>query len=156
MRLERIGPESKLWQKWEPRLENWAIVFAPREKLAPPPRKVYEDLEHWRVYAKDFETRKPDARAATWEDDSPIGLYSEAVYVRDLVLRLDLELEKALVAWYWWTGSISSKAEDLGIHQDTLRNRVGYAIQYLEDLEGAKRRGAALPVGRKRQVELAE
>lgn len=156
MRYERLGPDSKLWQKWDPRLENWAIVYAPREKASVPARKVYEDLEDWRYHVDDFGKRKKEGQAATWEMSEPLGIYSEATAVRDLVLRLDLELELALVAWYWWIGPVSTRASQLRppIHPDTLRNRVGYAIQDLELLEGAKARGEFLPIARKQQAEI--
>ena len=65
-------------------------------------------------------------------------LVGEGLDTDRLVGKLDPDQQTALQAWYWWTGTVADRASDLGIHRDTLADRVKAAKRKLAELDSAR------------------
>lgn len=97
---------------WDDRLENWAL---------------------WKMGAGS--TGLGLATDGTWGGDCtrpPPPLVGEASDTDRWVMRLELRLHDAVIAQYVWTGAQEERAGRLGIHANTLRNRVTEAKEELD------------------------
>lgn len=111
--------------KWNRKLENWALWTVSGSSRGRASFLDFGSSRHWADVLK------------------PQPLIGEALDVDRLLHRLCLEHADryaAVRAWYVWTGSLASRAQTLGIHPDTLRDRVRAARYRLEELEIIRRR----------------
>lgn len=113
--------------RWDKRLTNWALwmVGGGDTGRSTSPYPAYRD--HVQTRGR-FESGTP----------MPRPLVGEALDTDVLVVRLaqiNFDQYQAIRAWYVWTGSIADRARTLGIHPDTLTDRVTAARYKLEDLE---------------------
>lgn len=109
-------------QWWDTRLENWALWKAGSGSGV--------GCATDGTYGGDF-TRPPNP------------LVGEAMDDDRLIVQLEPRLQEALRARYVWNGTIEERAADLGVHRNTLTNRVEEAKGVLEGLwwTQRKRRG---------------
>lgn len=94
-------------------------------------------LVNWGLWKAGQGTGAGSATEGTYGGDCPLPplpLVGEAFDTDRLVTRLEMRLFDALIARYKWSGTIELRAADLGIHRNTLTNRVEEAKQRLESL----------------------
>ena len=119
---------ERIQARWHDKLENWALWYAGSESRRG--GSAYDG--EWGVGAP-----RP-----------PQPLVGEAVDTDQLVSIISRENPGQFVAiraWYVWTGTLEQRAHDLGIHRDTLRDRVVAARYRLDELDQERRRGAIRP-----------
>lgn len=132
-RLAAVNRDEFVSAKWERKLENWAVYLASgknagRAKIS----SLYRLAGH-------------GTRGSSADEVIPMML-GEAIDTDKLVRKLEAPLRKALESWYVLTGTQGQKAQALGCHVNTLRNRVEAAKQQLETFERARRIKRAHPV----------
>lgn len=123
--------------KWDRRLENWGLWYAGHSH-GTASSSAYERLEN--------QDTRPREGAQTYTPRDPPALVGEALDTDMLVSMLIEDQRKALKVWYAWSGSLEFRAEQLGCHVNTLRNRRGAAIVDLERLDGPVGPRKARPV----------
>lgn len=109
-------------QRWDTLLANWALWRRGGTRAASVISSIYrrgESVDRWRRW---------DERGT----QLPPAINGEAFDTDALVLRLADDQRRAVDAWYCWTGTVAERAEYLGCHADTLRNRVAAAKVELE------------------------
>jgi hypothetical protein len=118
---------SAIVDRWHARLENWAwwIVSGASASIS----SAYRGP---RICDDDAPPRAPPP------------LIGEAHDVDRLVHKLSPEQQRALRAWFIWTGGVADRERTLGVHPDTLRDRVRKACYSLDDL-WHQRRPRAVP-----------
>lgn len=107
-------------------------------------------LENWGVWKTGGGTCRGLALDGEWGEGAPrppLPLVGEALDTDRLARKLDMRLYDALVARFVWGGSIEQRAADLGVHRNTLTNRVEDAKQRLEALRLAAELEAAEVAG---------
>lgn len=107
-----------LQERWDRKLVNWALW------------KVGQSKESHHGAPGDWWNCPPRP---------PQPLVGEALDTDDLVRELPDEQQEALTAWYVWTGDLQDRALFLGIHRDTLRDRVVAARWRLDTLDQTRR-----------------
>jgi hypothetical protein len=121
--------------KWDRKLTNWA---------------------RWLVSGGDGGKGKSSlldfGSTPHWSDVfAPMPPVGEALDTDDLLQKMavgeqrDRDLYRAVKAWYTWAGSTRDWAIALGIHVDTLHDRVRAARYRLDDLDVLRRRRMATP-----------
>lgn len=103
---------------WDGRLDNWAL---------------------WTMGADSCGLGS--ATDGTWGGDCvrpPQPLVGEALDTNALIIELPSEQHTAVRAWYVWVGTFEDRARILGIHRNTLRNRVDAAKAGLDAMWWAK------------------
>jgi hypothetical protein len=112
-------------ERWEHRLENWAIWYVSRGGgRSAGVSSAYSGNEGGRGYG----------------DDTVVSaMVGEALDTDGLVAKLERSLQDAIRAKYLHTGTDAMKAADLGIHRDTLADRVKRAKLKLDDLYRSRR-----------------
>lgn len=109
-------------ERWDRILENWALWRRGGTHAASTISSIYhrgESCDRWRRW---------DERGTP----PPPAINGEAIDADAMVLRLSDPLRRAVDAWYCWTGTLAERAQYLGCHADTLRNRVSAAKGELE------------------------
>lgn len=122
MRDPALSAGRSTW--WDERLENWAL---------------------WRSGADSCGLGL--ATDGTWGGDCtrpPQPLVGEALDIDNLVQQLVPEHIEAVTAWYVWTGTVEDRAAVLGVHRNTLHNRVAAAKACLDALWWSRRTAARL------------
>jgi hypothetical protein len=115
-----------LEQRWHAALQNWAVW-------------IVSGGGHSRSSSCGVSTiYKGDDRFRA-DYVGPVVLIGAAHDVDVLVVQLPEVHRRALVAEFVWTGSATARALALGIHVDTLRNRVRQACYRLDDLHEARK-----------------
>lgn len=116
--------------KWDRKLTNWALWKAGADSKG----KIGAPRDWW-----DAPPRPPQP------------LVGEALDTDDLIVRMsigdqdDRDRAEAITAWYVWLGNTRDKAIALGIHPDTLHDRVRSARYRLDDLDLLRRRSTVKP-----------
>lgn len=116
--------------KWDRKLVNWALWKVGQSKGA----RSGAPRDWWNCPPRP-----------------PQPLVGEALDTDDLLVRMqcggkeDQDRYAAIEAWYTWGGSTRDKAIPLGIHVDTLHDRVRAGRYRLDDLDLLRRRSAAKP-----------
>ena len=113
---------SYVEELWSARLENWALWYVGGESSG---------VSSYNAIAEEDTAPRP-----------PPPLIGEAVDTDALLVKLNAvrpELFEAVRAWYVWTGTKQMKARQMGIHPDTLADRVRAAKYRLESLEGDRK-----------------
>lgn len=119
---------SPLEDRWEERLQTWAEYLDQKEKGG----KVKISSAYSLV-----------GRGGRAEDDGiPIHV-GDALDTNSLVIQLPEYLRTAIRVWYCQTGTVGQKAARMGIHRDTLADRVVGAKHKLEDLHLRRRSSKA-------------
>ena len=112
--------------RWHRKLENWALWYAGGESKG-----------------------VGSAYDGTWGDGAPRPpqpLVGEAIDTDQLVNLLPDPQFIAVRACYVWTvGTLADRAAELGIHRDTLSDRITAARYRLEDLSEQRKAGAIRP-----------
>lgn len=122
----------------------------PRDDELSPTRSAWWDrkLENWALWKKGANTMGQSATDGTYGGDStrpPPPLVGEAFDTDRLVIHLIAEERQALEATYVWSvGTLEERGGALGIHRNTLRNRVDSAKRGLDAMWWQKR-GRHLP-----------
>lgn len=115
--------------KWDQRLTNWALWKA--GAAATPFSGVYRSGENWEW----------------WEHPprNPAPLVGEALDTDKLIKLLIDEQQEAINVVYLWSfpETLEDRAKQIGIHRNTLTNRVNAAKERLEDLHAQGRRDSA-------------
>ncbi len=108
-------------EMWTRRLANWALWHLSGN--SPTMTSAYDG---WDFFAPP----RP-----------PQPLVGEASDTEALIVKLPLELQKAITAKFVWSvpETMAERARILGIHPNTLTDRVKAAIFRLDDLDQAKR-----------------
>lgn len=125
--------------RWDKRLSNWSLwIVSGGGASNASPYPAYRDYIPERGW---------------WYAGSgaPQAIVGEALDVDAVLVMLQgegergMELYMAVRAVYVWTGSLPDRATALGIHPDTLRDRVTAARYRLDDLDLQRRRGMTKP-----------
>lgn len=120
--------------RWHRKLENWALWYAGGESRGVSSAYGASSSAGWKWW-------EHPPRQAT-------PLVGEAVDTDQLVAIVAHDNPgqfSAIRAWYVWSGTVEQRATDLGIHRDTLRDRIVAARYRLDDLDQQRRRGAIRP-----------
>lgn len=105
MPAEALSAARSAW--WDTRLENWAL---------------------WQMGADSCGNGMAyDGEWGECAPRPPLPLVGQALDTARLVKRLADHQQTALQAWYVWVGTLEDRARILGLHRDTLRNRVNAA-----------------------------
>ena len=110
---------SPLEERWELRLQTWA---------------EYLDQREWGGKVKISSAYSLVGKGGYGDDDGVPLHVGDALNTNALVVQLPDHLRTAVRVWYLKPGTVGKKAADLGIHRDTLTNRVVGAKHKLEDL----------------------
>lgn len=102
MARDELTPERSAW--WDRKLDNWAL---------------------WRKGAASVGSSASDGTFGGDDTRPPQPLIGEAFDVDRLVQQLPHDEQRAIEAVYVWSvGNLEERAAALGIHRNTLRNRV--------------------------------
>lgn len=111
-------------ERWNARLENWALwLVAHTARASGSPYPAY------RLFRARSRGDSAPAR--------PCALVGAALDTDRLVVELARESParaEAVRVWYVWTGTYAERAAAIGVHPDTLRDRVVAACHRLEEL----------------------
>lgn len=122
-------------------------------------------LEHWHIKLMNWTYYQLGGNAggisSAYDGDwgmcaprLPVPLVGEALDTDDLVQKLSDEHRQAIIAVYLWT--VPEKQEDkakvLGLHPNSLRERIKQASYRLDELDHARRRGLPQPNTTMRQA----
>ena len=111
-------------------------------------------LLNWSLWKMGGDSKRGGGAPREWWNAPPRPpqpLVGEALDTDDLLVRmsigdrLDRDRAEAVTAWYVWLGNTRDKALALGIHPDTLHDRVRSARNRLEDLDLLRRRSTVKP-----------
>lgn len=135
MTVNRLTP--KVSEKWDRKLDNWSLWYFGGKRIVAEP-SAYEALER-----QDTGRDRPADQtfAATWETADPPAIVGEATDTHTLVALLPEREFEAVRTWYCLSGPVEMRAADLGVHPNTLRNRVNIAKVELERMDGQRKRG---------------
>lgn len=120
-------------ERWETRLRNWAgFMIGDGSGLGAKISSAY-----------DLKGRGPPG-----EGDGVPGLLGDALDTNSLILKLDVKLQRVLIARYVSTMEDAEAAHKLSIHRVTFVNLVGYAKEELERLHNARFHGRPIKSAR--------
>jgi len=135
--IKRLTPA--VWSKWDGKLYNWALCYGTKEDRGGNVSGAYDALEEGertgRIHDEDA------FRADTWEAPEPPGITVEAMDTHALVVMLPAERYDAVRAYWGGIGPLYLRADAIGVHENTLRNRAKAAVVALETRDGARQRG---------------
>jgi hypothetical protein len=129
----RLGAVAK--KRWHGRFENWALYYeGSRGHFGDSVLGTAEER------SKTYGENVPEARfARLYEQTTPQPLVGEATDTASFIARLPQDIQFALIATYRRSGTLEFRAAELGIHVNTLRNRVEVAMMRCEDMWQATR-----------------
>ena len=117
---KRLGPVARA--RWHQRFSDWGEWFEGGSRVA---SQLAEPSKRAHMLGDDV----PDARfARLYEPTRVVIADGEASDTNRLIRSLADPLQRAVEGTYRWSGTLQSRAAQLGIHPDTLRNRVATAM----------------------------
>jgi hypothetical protein len=120
---------ARLHDRWNARLENWALYRSGVDTVS----RAIDDRYH--------RIRKGDWKIDTSEPPpKPRPLVGDAIDVDRLVKRLDHDHYEAIVLRYCRTfpETLEDRATEAGIHVNTLRYRIDMAIEALDRMQAER------------------
>lgn len=117
---KRLGEVAR--KRWHEKFEQWGEYFEGGGQV----RSSLACAEQRSIPLGDDVSDPRFARF--YEPTRVVVLQGEAEDTNKLIRGLADRLQSAVVATYRWSGTLRSRADRLGIHPDTLRNRVALAM----------------------------
>lgn len=136
--IRRLTPA--VWRKWDGKLYNWALCYGTKDERGGNVSAAYEALDEGRDkgYVRDDDSA---FGAGVWEAPEPPGISVDAVDTHSLVVLLPADRYEAVRAYWGGSGPLYLRADSIGVHENTLRNKAKAAVVQLEILDGARQRG---------------
>jgi hypothetical protein len=128
---KRLGEVAR--KRWHQRFGDWGEWFEGGGKVRIP---LNDAPKRQHILGDDV----PDARFARLYEPTRIEIADgEASDTNRLIRSLTDPLQRAVEATYRWSGTVESRAAELRVHANTLRNRVALAMFECEQIWQSQR-----------------